>query len=467
MLEKLVGLAGLVCSVSFAQDLVEHNLPDDGYAEVPLNFAFPYFGEIYTTSWMGSNGVIMLMSPTNTNDGARWSYCCNGQDLSKVTSPSFVIMPLWTDLIGYNENARFYSQSGDTWSRYIWKDVSEYYYGNWQNFNTFETTLNSAGDITFLYENVNITGHNVTVGFTGDMSEDGKYEQYYFDYGSTLSDLPLDESYSITYYGGYKSEEEKIVEETIDKIIKDSYGLTEEEWTETETYQEEYFDSEWNEPYAEEVFLEELYSEPEEEIVLYDEPIEEYYEETYYEEEKEEILIEEPTLNNNTLSIVMDVLRMDEEQLQAQVNNSSVDLSTESLMNESLAMGSLDSFLSVDIQDYSSFNVQQDNAPQTQRASQQINTMSTNDVNTMLESFAENMQESGGFGDQTVALLLMNGTSNINDYYNQQLPLQPQFYIDREIYRINLPDARNSVLRMNYNSSQIYDEMMDLQYGRN
>lgn len=466
MLKKLVGLSGLICSISFAQDLVEHNLPDDGYAEVPLNFAFPYYGQLFTTSWMGSNGVIMLMSPTSTNDGARWSYCCNGQDLSKVTSPSFVIMPLWTDLIGYNENARFYSQSGDTWSRYIWKDVSEYYYGNWQNFNTFETTLNSAGDITFLYENVNITGHDVTVGFTGDMSE-GKYQQYYFDSGATLSDLPLDESYSITYYGGYQSEEEKIVEQTIDKIIKDSYGLTEEEWITNETYQEEYFDSEWNESYVEEVFLEELYYEPEEEIVLYDEPVEEYYEETYYEEEKEEILTEEPTLNNNTLSIVMDVLRMDEEQLQSQLNNNAVDLSTESLMNESLAMGSLDSFLSVDLQDYSSFNVQQDVRPQTQRASQSINNMSSNDVGELLNSFTENMQESGGFGDQTVALLLMNGISNINDYYNQQLPLQPQFYINREIYRINLPDARMSVLRMNYNSSQIYDELVGQQYGRN
>lgn len=465
MLKKLVGLTGLICSISFAQELVEHNLPDDGYAEVPLNFGFPYYGQLFTTSWMGSNGVLMLMDPTGT--AGQWSYCCNGQDLSKVTSPSFVIMPLWTDLIGHSENARFYSQSGDTWSRYIWKDVSEYYYGNWQNFNTFETTLNSAGDITFLYENVNITGHDVTVGFTGDMSEDGKYQQYYFDSGATLSDLPLDESYSITYYGGYQSEEEKIVEQTIDKIIKDSYGLTEEEWITNETYQEEYFDSEWNESYVEEVFLEELYYEPKEEVVLYDEPVEEYYEETYYEEEKEEILTEEPTLNNNTLSIVMDVLRMDEEQLQSQLNNNTVDLSTESLMNESLAMGSLDSFLSFDLQDYSSFNVQQDVRPQTQRASQSINSMSSNDVGQLLDSFTENMQESGGFGDQTVALLLMNGISNINDYYNQQLPLQPQFYIDREIYRINLPDARMSVLRMNYNSSQIYDELVGQQYGRN
>ena len=185
------------------------------------------------------------------------------------------------------------------------------------------------------------------------------------------------------------------------------------------------------------------------------------------EEEKEEILTEEPTLNNNTLSIVMDVLRMDEEQLQSQLNNNTVDLSTESLMNESLAMGSLNSFLSSDIPDYSNLNVQQDVRPQTQRASQSINSMSSNDVGDLLDSFTENMQESGGFGDQTVALLLMNGISNINDYYNQQLPLQPQFYINREIYRINLPDARMSVLRMNYNSSQIYDELVGQQYGRN
>ena len=115
---------------------------------------------------------------------------------------------------------------------------------------------------------------------------------------------------------------------------------------------------------------------------------------------------------------------------------------------------------------YNQFEIQSVETPQMERAESTVASMPRANVESMLQNMNETMQESGGFEDQSSTMILMNGMSNLGDYYNIALTDNPNFYRERIIYRGNLPDARMSILRMNYNSNEIYDEMVGQQYGR-
>ena len=497
MQKKLVGLAGLIPFLLLAQEpeIIEHNLPDDGFVQIDLQFSFPYKGNLYTTTFMGSNGVLMLMDPTGT--AGEWSYCCNGQELSSSYAPSFVIMPLWTDLINYNNEGKFYTQGNKEWQKYMWYNISEYYYNNWQNKNTFGTQLDYLGNISFFYEQLAITGHQVTIGYTGDLTEDSSdYTQYYYDYGISIEDVEVDENYELKIYQAsvVKEEPEPTFEETyvdnfVDNMIADSYAfedLTTYDEEETMFFEESQetlmfddpmediliMDEEIYEPIVEEPMYEEemIYDEIFEEELLAEEIYEEEILDEYYEEAiLEEDLVEQEVsvLSSDVLSAVLSVLKTDEETLQQQVESQDMTMSFDTMMNDAIAVGSLSQFLSMELPNYSRFEIQSVETPQMERAESTVASMPRANVESMLQNMNETMQESGGFEDQSSTMILMNGMSNLGDYYNIALTDNPNFYRERIIYRINLPDARMSVLRMNYNSSQIYDELVGQQYGRN
>ena len=497
MQKKLVGLAGLIPFLIFAQEpeIIEHNLPDDGFVQIDLQFSFPYKGNLYTTTFMGSNGVLMLMDPTGT--AGEWSYCCNGQELSSSYAPSFVIMPLWTDLINYNNEGKFYTQGNKEWQKYMWYNLSEYYYNNWQNKNTFGTQLDYLGNISFFYEQLAITGHQVTIGYTGDLTEDSSdYTQYYYDFGISIEDVEVDENYKLKIYQAsvVKEEPEPTFEETyvdnfVDSMIADSYAfedLTTYDEEETMFFEESQetlmfddpmediliMDEEIYEPIVEEPMYEEemIYDEIFEEELLAEEIYEEEILDEYYEEAiLEEDLVEQEVsvLSADVLSAVLSVLKTDEETLQQQVESQDMTMSFDTMMNDAIAVGSLSQFLSMELPNYSRFEIQSVETPQMERAESTVASMPRANVESMLQNMNETMQESGGFEDQSSTMILMNGMSNLGDYYNIALTDNPNFYRERIIYRGNLPDARMSILRMNYNSNEIYDEMVGQQYGRN
>lgn len=538
MQKKLVGLAGLIPFLLFAEEpeIIEHNLPDDGFVQIDLQFSFPYKGNLYTTTFMGSNGVLMLMDPTGTN--GQWSYCCNGQPLNGSYAPSFVIMPLWTDLINYNNEGKFYTQGNDEWQRYMWYNLSEYYYNNWDNKNTFGTELDYLGNISFFYEQLNVTGHHVTIGYTGDLSEDSSdYTQYYYDYGISTDDVEVDENYELKIYESptqpepepepvvepesvvetntqpevetnttepesvtelvvepepvvvESTFEETYVDNFVDSMIVDSYSfedLTTYDEEETMLFEEPQetlmfddpmediliMDEEIYEPIVEEPMYEEemIYQEIFEEELFAEEIYEEEILDEYYEEAiLEEDLVEEEVsvLSADVLSAVLSVLKTDEETLQQQVSDSQdMTMSFDNMMNDAIAVGSLSQFLSMELPNYSRFEIQSVETPQMERAESTVASMPRANVESMLQNMNETMQESGGFEDQSSTMILMNGMSNLGDYYNIALTDNPNFYRERIIYRGNLPDARMSILRMNYNSNEIYDEMVGQQYGR-
>jgi hypothetical protein len=172
-MKYLVCIFALWCNLAQAQ-IIEHRISDDGYARVPLQFAFPYYGRVFTESYMFSNGVVGFLNPTN-------SWCCSGFDLrnNNGTPFSFAIMPLQTDLLNYS--GKFLTEGTPQYQRYKWENISEY--GVPQNLNTFGVEIKPSGYIGMHYEKVNISPNRpITMGMTGDV---GEYTQYYHGAGFT------------------------------------------------------------------------------------------------------------------------------------------------------------------------------------------------------------------------------------------------------------------------------------------
>ena len=174
----------LSCSLSSLSDpeIIEHQIADDGWVEVPLDFTFPFYGNSYVTSFMFSNGVVGFLDPLDV-PGTGIVYdglCCDGQDLSSFTGVRFnyTIMPWNTDLIDTGVG-KFYTQGDETFQKYMWENLSEYYNRNTSN--TFDLTIYPMGNIDVNYEQVQINNHAVTVAVVGDLSQ-GEYEQWFYNH---------------------------------------------------------------------------------------------------------------------------------------------------------------------------------------------------------------------------------------------------------------------------------------------
>jgi len=180
-----VALLVLSCSLSSWSDpeIIEHQIVDDGWVEVPLDFTFPFYGNSYVTSFMFSNGVVGFLDPLDVpgtgyiHDGL----CCSGQNFEGGASGvrfNYTIMPWHTDLIDTGVG-RFYTQGDSTFQKYMWEDLSEYYLPNTRN--TFDLTIYPMGNIAVNYEEVQISNHAVTVAVVGDLSA-GEYEQWFYNH---------------------------------------------------------------------------------------------------------------------------------------------------------------------------------------------------------------------------------------------------------------------------------------------
>jgi hypothetical protein len=155
-------LVAFLACIGIAQaQVIQHQISDDGYARVPLQFAFPYYGRVFTESYMFSNGVVGFLNPTN-------HFCCAGYDITQPNHPfSFAIMPLQTDLLNYS--GRFLTEGTPQYQRYMWENISEF--GRPQNLNTFGVEIRPSGFIGVHYEKINIDpSRPVTMGMTGDSS---------------------------------------------------------------------------------------------------------------------------------------------------------------------------------------------------------------------------------------------------------------------------------------------------------
>lgn len=167
-------LVAFLACIGIAQaQVITHQIYDDGHVHIPLQFGFPYYGRIFTDSYMFSNGVVGFGSVNN-------HWCCSGYDLanSRGYQFNFSIMPLQTDLINYGQG-RFLTEGTTQYQRYTWENISEY--GRPNNLNTFGVEIRPSGFIGMYYNQVNLD-RPFTIGRTGDTNL-GEYTQYMFQNG--------------------------------------------------------------------------------------------------------------------------------------------------------------------------------------------------------------------------------------------------------------------------------------------
>lgn len=177
------------CGWNPPDSVEEKNISDDGYVSVPLDFAFPFGSQVFTHSWMHSNGVISFLGINRPDMG---HLCCNGVNMENYTGSTYqyMIAPLWTDIInipkdldgdGINDTG-FYVEGDDDSQKYFWRNISEFY--NAQTNNTFGVEIKNDGQIDIYQYEVDIRNHNV---FTGIIGGEGEVIQEYYGRGQSIN----------------------------------------------------------------------------------------------------------------------------------------------------------------------------------------------------------------------------------------------------------------------------------------
>jgi hypothetical protein len=164
-------LALCFLNYSNAQDITSqtHIISDDGYANVPLQFGFPFYGQTFNNSWMFSNGIISFQNPVQS--GLAWSNL-SVQNFSTNMGDQFnySIFPLWTDLI--NIAGSFTTEGNKEFQRYNWIGISPFYDPN--RLNTFSVEIRPDGQIITNYSLINVD-YGI-VGTIGNSSQ-GEFQQ--------------------------------------------------------------------------------------------------------------------------------------------------------------------------------------------------------------------------------------------------------------------------------------------------
>ena len=151
------------------QTMIATNLGDDNTRLVQLGFPFEYYGNVYTSAWLSSNGFVSFQGPNHL--------CCNGFPMEQAQRNT--IYAYWTDLISGGNP--YYLLSEDS-ALFGWYNTNEF---GTQNKNTFEINLSANGNIQINYGAVANTYHYVAAGLTGPTSSDN----IQLFYGTNVSSL--------------------------------------------------------------------------------------------------------------------------------------------------------------------------------------------------------------------------------------------------------------------------------------
>ena len=167
---------------------------DDSIMKISLGHSFTYYGGTFNDAWMSTNGFLMFYDSSSGIGNSRLgnasinnfnrSLCCDGLNLKalesaggNITPYSYMIAPLWTDIIDKTSgaNSGFFYETSNSGSSFLWYNVNEYYNNNK---NTFQVNIHTDNSFDFVYDEVDITNHDVFIGFTGDLTanEDNESE---------------------------------------------------------------------------------------------------------------------------------------------------------------------------------------------------------------------------------------------------------------------------------------------------
>jgi hypothetical protein len=135
--------------------------------------------------------------------------------------------------------------------------------------------------------------------------------------------------------------------------------------------------------------------------------------------------------------------------------------------NQSFSTGqSITAVLNNVAPNFSQFDVAPPSAQEQQttaRAESQANNMSDEQLASNLDEFADELQDSGGFTDQSITIFLM-GRVNGFDNYGGQLQDNP-FYNDGGLPVSRVQNDRNIMMQL-IGTDRKHEELISLQYGR-
>jgi hypothetical protein len=135
--------------------------------------------------------------------------------------------------------------------------------------------------------------------------------------------------------------------------------------------------------------------------------------------------------------------------------------------NDALATGqSLGQFLSAQLPDFSRFDVQppsQHEQRTVQRAEAQLQTLSQGQIEQSLENELEDLADTGGFSDQSLAVLLLANNPAFSAYDSVEIADRDQFYLSTQVYPNSVPRSDPlGILRVV--GSDSYEQMVGEQW---
>ena len=146
-----------------------YQLWDDGYANVPLGFNFPFFDKTFNNSTMYSNGTVQFGPPVNGFPSNN-TFCCNGITIDRNTSSAYnySILMMQTDMYGASGN-NHYSLGNSNSMTYGWYNVERL--GDPSNKTSFELKIDSTGNIDMRWTGAMISWNTPAIGVIGDASK--------------------------------------------------------------------------------------------------------------------------------------------------------------------------------------------------------------------------------------------------------------------------------------------------------
>ncbi len=158
----------------------------------------------------------------------------------------------------------------------------------------------------------------------------------------------------------------------------------------------------------------------------------------------------------------------EEVEVMQELSTSVTEMKFEEDFNDAIATGqTIGQFLSNQLPDFGQFDVAPpsvDESRTVQRAETALQTMTNAEIEQSIESQLENVQDSGGFEDQTLTILLMSRVPGF-DVYGVELQDQGQWYQEREIYGDNRPVDGN-IRAFQGQGAQTFQELIQGQYDR-
>lgn len=168
-----------------------HYLGDDGWTNVPLPFAFPFYGQTFDMSTMYSNGAVQFGRPVAAGQWPSWNnaFCCQGIRLNANTPEGYhySILALQTDIAGWSGN-QHYTLGNNNSMTYGWYGVEQFGYSN--NKSSFELKIDSGGGIDMRWSGALISYSPVTIGTIGDATK-GQFTENYHGQGINLGATQL------------------------------------------------------------------------------------------------------------------------------------------------------------------------------------------------------------------------------------------------------------------------------------